>query len=202
MWKQNPSWFHHCRWRWRRNGCNPRNSPTESALSRGRSDFRHNSLVGFDLRNDIRIFASGKITTGFDIINVSRWADFVIQPGNDDGLGLHSGTQMQLQHLPGWVTTWDLTDGWSGPWRQICPCLQFSEKYRQKRMWNHGGDGAWEYWWTQTLAFNAPNRGHEIEIIQKFMIFKSWWSLNEPLPESYEGRSSLQGRSFNDVHPS
>jgi len=30
--------------------------------------FVHNSLVGFDLRNDIRIFASGKITTGFDII--------------------------------------------------------------------------------------------------------------------------------------
>ena len=30
--------------------------------------FVHNSLVGFDLRKDIRIFSSGKITTGFDII--------------------------------------------------------------------------------------------------------------------------------------
>ena len=30
--------------------------------------FVHNALVGFDLRKDIRIFSSGKITTGFDII--------------------------------------------------------------------------------------------------------------------------------------
>ena len=30
--------------------------------------FVHNALVGFNLRKDIRIFSSGKITTGFDII--------------------------------------------------------------------------------------------------------------------------------------
>ncbi len=31
--------------------------------------FVHNSLVGFDLRKNIRVIASGKVTTGFDIIS-------------------------------------------------------------------------------------------------------------------------------------
>ena len=71
--------------------------------------FVHNSLVGFDLRNDIRIFASGKITTGFDIIKrLAMGADLCYSArGMMMALGCIQALKCNSNTCPVGVTTQD-----------------------------------------------------------------------------------------------
>ena len=63
----------------------------------------HNSLVGFDLRDRIKLIAAGKITTGFDMARVlaPRRGPVRLGARDDAGPGLHPGPALQLEPLPG-----------------------------------------------------------------------------------------------------
>ncbi len=64
--------------------------------------FVHNSLVGYGLRDRIRVIASGKVTSGFALLKrLALGADSCNSARNDDGPGLHSGAQVQQQPLSG-----------------------------------------------------------------------------------------------------
>ena len=73
--------------------------------------FVHNALVGFDLRKDIRVLSSGKITTGFDIIKrLAMGADICNSArGMMMALGCIQALKCNSNTCPGGVTTQDPT---------------------------------------------------------------------------------------------
>ena len=71
--------------------------------------FVHNSLIGFNLRNEIRLIASGKITTGFDIIKrLAMGADLCYSArGMMMALGCIQALKCNTNTCPVGVTTQD-----------------------------------------------------------------------------------------------
>lgn len=62
----------------------------------------HNGLVGAGLRDRVKIGASGKVTSGVDIVKrLIQGADYTNSARDDDGRRLHACPDLSHQHLPG-----------------------------------------------------------------------------------------------------
>ena len=64
--------------------------------------FVDNMLKGFGIRHHIKVCASGKILTGFQIVRAIALGRGYVQqcPGHDDGVGMYSSPGVQQKYLP------------------------------------------------------------------------------------------------------
>ena len=169
--------------------------------------FVHNSLVGFDLRNDIRIFASGKITTGFDIIKrLAMGADLCYSArGMMMALGCIQALKCNTNTCPVGVTTQDpgLMVGLV-PEDKSVRVYNFQKNIVKSACEIMGAMGLENTDDLKPWHLMRRTEAYEIRNYSEIYDFLNPGDLlNEPLPESYaRAVQASKAESFNDVHPS
>ena len=169
--------------------------------------FVHNSLVGFDLRNDVRIFASGKITTGFDIIKrLAMGADLCYSArGMMMALGCIQALKCNSNTCPVGVTTQDpgLMVGLV-PEDKSVRVYNFQKNIVKSACEIMGAMGLENTDDLKPWHLMRRTEAYEIRNYSEIYDFLNPGDLlNEPLPESYaRAVQASKAESFNDVHPS